>query len=95
MKKIDTNFVKNISNLSRLGLTDNEITLLINDLEKMLSYVSSLNNIDTEKSETFSHVLDVANIWREDATSSFSSPEKIIENAPEHYGNYIKVPKII
>ena len=95
MEKIDKNFVKELSDLARLGLSDNEMDRLIKDLEKMLSYVSSLNNIKTENIEVFSHVLDITNVWREDILEPFASPEKILKNAPSLYGNYIKVPKII
>ena len=95
MKKTDKNFVKELSSLSRLGLNEDEMDRLIKDLEEMLSYVSSLNNLDTENVESFSHVLALTNVWREDVYEPFSSPENILENAPDRYGDYIKVPKII
>ncbi len=95
MEKIDKDFVRILSNLVRLGLNDNEIDRLIIDLEKMLSYVSSLNRLETENIEPFSHVFDITNVWRKDIVERFPSPEKILENAPDRYRNYIKVPKII
>lgn len=95
MEKIDRNFVKEISNLTRLGLNDDETDRMIKDLEEMLSYVSSLNNLRTENIDAFSHVLALTNIWRNDVCEPFSSPENILENAPDRYRDYIKVPKII
>jgi aspartyl/glutamyl-tRNA(Asn/Gln) amidotransferase C subunit len=57
--------------------------------------MASLEELDTEKVEPMSHVLEVHNVWREDEEAPFPDPERILSNAPDREDDFLKVPKIL
>ena len=61
-KKIDNNMMNRIENLSKLSLTDEERSKAINEMEKILEYVSKLNEVVTDGVEPLVNVLPITNV---------------------------------
>lgn len=87
--------VRHIGRLARLTLTDGEVELYAKQLSEILEYVNLLDELDVEKVEPMSHVLDMVNVMREDKALPSLSREEVMKNAPDHDGTYFKVPRVI
>jgi aspartyl-tRNA(Asn)/glutamyl-tRNA(Gln) amidotransferase subunit C len=61
----------------------------------ILDYVSLLDELDTSDVPPTSHVIDVANVMREDEVKPSLPVKKGLANAPEISGTSFKVPKIL
>ncbi len=97
MKKRTINLeqVRYIAHLARLELSLDEEEKFTHQLERILSYVEKLRELDTTNVLPTSHVLPMKNVFREDKLSSSLLPEEALSNAPCRKENYFKVPKVL
>ena len=95
-KKIDNNMMNRIENLSKLSLTEDERVKAMNEMDKILGYVSKLNEVDTDGVEPLVNVLPISNILREDEViAEDKAVEKTIANSPATKDNMFVVPKTV
>jgi aspartyl-tRNA(Asn)/glutamyl-tRNA(Gln) amidotransferase subunit C len=89
--------VDHVARLARLALTDEEKERYTAQLGSILTYIEKLNQLKTDNVTPTTHVLPVANVWREDRaeTGTLGSPEELLKNAPEREGPFFKVKKVI
>jgi aspartyl-tRNA(Asn)/glutamyl-tRNA(Gln) amidotransferase subunit C len=95
--KITRKDVEHVARLARLALTDEEKDRYTAQLESILGYIDKLNQLDTTNVPPTSHVLPLANVWREDAAEAdrLGTAEDILKNAPDAEGPFFKVKKVI
>ncbi len=87
--------VKYIASLARLHLDDAETKKFSGNLEEILHYVEQLNRLDVQNIKPTSHVLDVENVFRDDAIAPSLSNVQALGFAIEKDRGCYKVPKII
>lgn len=92
---MDREQVDHVAKLSRLALKDEEAKQFGEQLSQIFSYIEKLNELDTSQCEATSHVLPLANVFREDGVRPSLPLERVLENAPDRDGSFFKVPKII
>mgnify|MGYP002559543750 CR=1 FL=1 len=63
------------------------------DMETMLDYIDTLNELDTEGIEPMSHVFPVNNVFREDVVTNGDNHEAMLANAPQQKEQSYKVPR--
>jgi len=95
--KITKQDVEHVARLARLALSEEEKERYAAQLEGILGYIDKLNKAETANVSPTSHVLPMANVWREDAAEPdrLGSPSDILKNAPDAEGPFFKVKKII
>jgi aspartyl-tRNA(Asn)/glutamyl-tRNA(Gln) amidotransferase subunit C len=93
--KIDEAQVRRVAVLSRLELSDAEVTRFSDQLSSIVEYIEKLNELDTDNVEPLAHCLPVHNVLREDVPRPSLSNEAALANAPEREDAYFKVPKIL
>jgi len=93
--KINKEKVKKLAKLARLNFDNKDIESMVSDLEKMLKFVEKLNEVNTEDISPLTHIHQDINIYREDKTHTLDIKAQILENAPNHNSDYIKVPKVL
>ena len=59
--------VQHIAELARLEFTEDEKGKLTAQLNSILAYMEQLNKLDTSAIEPLSHVIELSNVFREDA----------------------------
>lgn len=65
--KVDADLVKHIAQLGNLELTEAEIKLYGQQIQSILTYIETLNQVDTQNIKPTYQTLDnTVNIWRED-----------------------------
>ncbi|WP_071458418.1 Asp-tRNA(Asn)/Glu-tRNA(Gln) amidotransferase subunit GatC [Bacillus massilinigeriensis] len=95
MSRISEEQVKHVAHLARLAVTEEEVHTFTEQLDKIITFAEQLNELDTEKVEPTSHVLDIRNVLRQDKAAMGLPREEVLKNAPEHQDGQIKVPSIM
>ena len=93
--KITKQEVEHVARLARLEITEQEQEKLTDQLSNILTYVETLNGLDTKGVEPTAHVLDLKNVMRDDVAVPGLSRERALANAPDQAAGHYKVPKII
>ncbi len=93
--KVNRETIEHVAELSRLNLTETEKERLTSEMEKIISYVDKLNELDTSDVKPMEHVIPIRNVLREDKTEKSYDREKILANAPFREDGCFKVPKVV
>ena len=91
--KISDETIEYVGILAKLKLSGEEKEKARADMEKMLDYIDTLNELDTEGVAPMCHIFPVNNVFREDEASRKDGSEETLANAPLRKDNYFKVPK--
>lgn len=87
--------VKHVAHLARLGLTDDELSLLEGQLNHILDQYTILARLDTEQIPPTAQTIELENILRDDIVRESLPVDAIVGNAPEREGDFIVVPPIL
>lgn len=93
--KISDETIEYVGILAKLELSDKEKEDAKADMERMLDYIDTLNELDTDGVEPISHVFPVNNVFREDVVRNGDGSADTLANAPLKKDNSFKVPKTI
>jgi aspartyl-tRNA(Asn)/glutamyl-tRNA(Gln) amidotransferase subunit C len=93
--KIDNDMVNRIAALAYLSFEDEDREQIRADLEKILSFVEKLNELDTSDTEPLIYLSDSKKLLRKDRLSVHLNRKNALLNAPETDGEYFLVPKVI
>ncbi len=95
MTTISREQVLHVARLARLTFSEEEGALFQKQLSDILTYVETLNRLDTTGVEPTSHVLEIRNVFRDDAVRPSLSAAEALANAPAPADGFFRVPKII
>ena len=84
-----------LAHLSRLEFQPQEKAGILEDLQRMISFVEKLNELDTAGVEPLRHVTEQFDTLREDRIQPSLDRELALRNAPSHNDLYFKVPKVL
>jgi len=87
--------VEHIAWLARIELTDEEKTIFTEQLNEILEYFRKMDSAETEGVPPTYHVLDLANVYREDETHESLTKEEALSNAPKKEKGFFKAPRIV
>ena len=87
--------VRHVAKLSRLKLSEEEISHHTGQLGAILGYIAKLNELDVEGVEPMAHPLDLTNVFREDEPEAGLANEVALRNAPDSGDGFFKVPKVL
>ncbi len=87
--------VRKVASLANLKITEGELKGMAARLSDVLEHIAMLERLDTETVTPTSHVLQVENVFREDAVKESFEKGKTLDNAPSKEQGYFSVPRII
>ncbi len=93
--EVNDALVDHLANLSRLTFEPEEKEGIRVDLQKMISFIEKLNELDTTGIEPLMFMSDEVNVLREDVVQGSISRQEALLNAPLTDGQFFKVPKVI
>ena len=93
--QINDELIDRLAMLSKLKFEGEKKEVIKADLERMLDFVSKLDQVDTKGVEPLIHMSDVVNVLRQDVTSSDTTKEEALKNAPQKDSDYFKVPRVV
>ncbi len=92
---ITKNDVQYVADLARLRLSPEETESLAKDMNKILDYMATLEELDTSGVEPLEHVIDLEYRLRSDEAKEPLSHEDALKNAPDADTDYFRVPRVI
>jgi aspartyl-tRNA(Asn)/glutamyl-tRNA(Gln) amidotransferase subunit C len=92
---IDTNTVKHVATLVRLGISEEEAQTFSGQFSSIIDYFKMLNEVDTENVTPASDIANAENVLREDVVKPSMSREEFLKNAPKSERGYVKVPTVL
>jgi aspartyl-tRNA(Asn)/glutamyl-tRNA(Gln) amidotransferase subunit C len=93
--EVNDKLIENLSNLARLRFDTAEKEEIKKDLQRMITFVEKLNELDTTGVEPLIHMSETMNVLREDILRGSVSRDEALKNAPSTDGTYFRVPKVI
>ncbi|MGW8369280.1 MAG: Asp-tRNA(Asn)/Glu-tRNA(Gln) amidotransferase subunit GatC [Gammaproteobacteria bacterium] len=87
--------VKNIADLARLELGDDELPDVIENLSRIIDFVDQLQAVDTDGVEPMAHPLDMVQRLREDVVTERNQRDLYQANAAAVEAGLYLVPKVI
>lgn len=92
--KIDTDMVKHVAHLVRLGISEEEAQKFSGQFSSIIDYFTMLNEVDTDNIPPASDITNNKNVLREDIAQPSMSREEFLNNAPQSERGYVKVPTV-
>ena len=92
---IDKQTINKVADLARIAIEDIEVDTLITDMNKILTFMEKLNELDTTGVEPLVYMNHEENVWREDKVKHEITVEEGLKNAAKHNESFFFVPKII
>src|SRR5262245_55770851 len=93
--RITARAAEHVARLARLELSSAEQERMRSQLDAILGYVAKLDEVDTTGVAPTAHVLDLANVMREDEVRPCYPAGAMLANAPDPEGEQFRVPKIL
>ena len=92
---LDTDAVKKIAQLARLGVDSGEYENYARNLSDILSFVEQLNAVDTQGVEPMAHPLEASQRLRSDEVTENVQRDQFQSVAPKVDAGLYLVPKVI
>ena len=93
--EVNNKLIQDIAKLSKLKFDDFAEEKMKLDLEKMITFVEKLNEIDTKDVDPLIYISEDINVLRKDNVTEETSQEDALKNAPEKDSDYFKVPTVL
>jgi aspartyl-tRNA(Asn)/glutamyl-tRNA(Gln) amidotransferase subunit C len=87
--------IEHVALLARLGLTDDELERLSDQLSAILDHMRALNALDTSAIPPTAQVIPLRNVMRADEPRPSLPTEDVLANAPDHDAHYFRVPPVL
>lgn len=93
--EVTDEMVENLAALSRLRFNEAEKAEIRQDLQRMISFVDKLKELDVSNVEPLLHMTDMQNVYRSDIVKGSMDRSEALKNAPQADDQFFKVPKVI
>ena len=92
---IDKEKIIHISKLARISIDSKKSDSLAKDLTSIFKFIEQLNEINTDKIEPLSSILNTPLRTSEDKVDDGKIRDKILKNSPKKNEEFFVVPKVI
>jgi aspartyl-tRNA(Asn)/glutamyl-tRNA(Gln) amidotransferase subunit C len=92
---IDKKTVHKVADLARIAIKEEEVDSLTQEMNKILTFMEKLNELDTTGVKPLVYMNEETNVWREDVAKQEISVADGLKNAAKHDEQFFFVPKII
>ncbi len=92
---LSTEEVRHIALLARVGMTDEEVERMRDQLSNILEHFDSLQELDTDDVEPTGHSADVETIMRRDEVAESIDRDAALSNAPRLEGDFVRVRAVL
>ena len=92
---IDKDTVKHISKLARISLEEKKVDSLSKDLTSIMRFIENLNNLNTDKIEPLTSIINVTLKSRKDEVKDGEIRDQILKNSPEENEDFFVVPRVV
>jgi aspartyl-tRNA(Asn)/glutamyl-tRNA(Gln) amidotransferase subunit C len=87
--------VHRIARLARLELTEDEVASYTSQLDEIIGYIDKLSELDVSGIEPTANAIVLSAPMRDDIVGTSLPASAVIQNAPDHAQQQIRVPKVV
>jgi len=87
--------VRHIALLARIGMTDEDVQNMRNDLSNIMDQFDALTQVDTDGVEPTGHSVDIKSVMRDDVSRPSLPKEDVLTNAPNREDDRIRVKAVM
>ena len=87
--------VQHIAALCRIGMTDEDLDVMPEQLSHVLEMFQTLQEMDTDNVPPTGHSVSVGTVMRADESSDSFSSENVLANAPQRDGDLFRVKVVL
>lgn len=92
---IDEKTIHKVADLARIEIKEEEIETLNLEMNKILTFMEKLNELDTSNVKPLVYMNEEVNVWREDVIKQEITTTEGLKNSAVHNESFFLVPKII
>jgi aspartyl-tRNA(Asn)/glutamyl-tRNA(Gln) amidotransferase subunit C len=92
---ISNELINKLADLAKLHFEGEEKEQIKNDLNKIVSFVDKLSELNTQHVEPLIFMSDAVNVLRTDSVKQELSHHDALINAPKKDSDYFRVPKFL
>lgn len=92
---ISPDTVRHVAALARLRFSDEALEPFTRQLNDILEYFATLQEVDTTGVEPLAHAVELTNAFRADEAHDSLPADEALENAPDREQTCFRVPRII
>ena len=87
--------VEHVARLARLGLTEDELDRMQEQLSHILETIEQLRDVDTSSVGPTASVIALENVMRDDVARAPMTRGAALANAPRREGDPLRVPTVL
>lgn len=95
MARITREDVERLADTARLYIMEDEIEQMTEEINKIIEYARTLQEVDTTGVEPTTHVIELTNVMRDDTPEEGIDRDLLFKNAPDHEDGQFKVPSVL
>jgi len=95
VSEITPDLVRHLGVLSRIQLSDDEVTTLTGELDAIVSSIAQVSEVATSDVPATSHPVPLVNVFRDDVPGEMLTLEQTLQNAPDSDGSRFRVTAIL
>ncbi len=92
---ITDEIVDHIAHLARLEFEGDKKAAIREDLERIISFMDKLQEVNTENVEPLIFMTNEVNRLREDEAKVTLTQAEVLKNAPKKDSDYFRIPKVL
>ncbi len=93
--RLTTEEVRHLAALARVGMTDDEIETMRDQMSNILENFDVLREVDTHSVELTGHSVGVTSVMRDDVVAESSPREEALANAPRREDDFVRVKAVL
>tara|TARA_Y100001954_G_C15757945_1_gene577426 strand:+ start:501 stop:800 length:300 start_codon:yes stop_codon:yes gene_type:complete len=93
--KVTQELVNSLADLAKLNFNNQESEQIKSDLEKMLEFVNTISQINTDGVEPLVYINEEKSLLRNDEINNELTQNEALKNAPSKDSDYFKVPTVL
>ena len=93
--RITSEEVRHIATLARIGMTDQDVERMRDEMSNILESFDVLERVDTETVEPTGHSVDLDTVVRADVVTGSSPVDDVLANAPSTEDGFIRVRRVL
>lgn len=93
--KITRDDIIHAADLAHLEMDEESVQKFAVQIDDILKYIETLNNLNTEGVPPTSHAIVLTNAFRDDEIEQNIERDALLENAPEKENGSFVVPKVV
>lgn len=94
MSSIDTDTVRHVARLARIGMTDEQLSQMAGELDMILDSIGKIAELDLADVPPTTHALEVVNVMGADEPHTSLALDDALANAPDRAPDGFRVPQM-